>query len=84
MHKISNRIFEIFFKKHLTFYYQAFVSTVLTGVQYTCGWFLLRCPQSFQGSKNDSKAILFTAVGVSLETFRTSLCGILSTRQYDN
>ena len=76
--------------KELFFFFLAFgiappfVSTVLTGVQYTCGWFLLRCPQSFQGSKNDSKAILFTAVGVRLETFRTSLCGILSTRQYDN
>ena len=84
MHKISNQIFEIFFKKHLTFYYQAFVSTVLTGVRYTCGWSLLRYLQSFPGSKNGSKVLLSTAVGVSLETSRTSFCGILPNKQYDN
>lgn len=63
---------------------KAFVSTVLTGVRYTCGWSLLRYLQSFPGSKNGSKVLLSTAVGVSLETSRTSFCGILPNKQYDN
>ena len=76
--------------KELFFFFLAFgmappfVSTVLTGVRYTCGWSLLRYLQSFPGSKNGSKVLLSTAVGVSLETSRTSFCGILPNKQYDN
>ena len=76
--------------KELFFFFLAFgmappfVSTVLTGVRYTCGWSLLRYLQSFPDSKNGSKALLSTAVGVSLETSRTSFCGILPNKQYDN
>ena len=45
---------------------------------------LLRYLQSFPGSKNGSKVLLSTAVGVSLETSCTSFCGILPNKQYDN